>query len=596
MHIIIMCIQYGGDAMPAKSSGEVKTRTINRTQKNGDIYVLERRIIYDPTLKRNKILNTKLMHKIPKGSSIPVPTRPKRSYFEKSSDFDEQIVAKRTRIGMMDILSHIGTSSKIDSGIYGSTDIGTAQKIISIARYFLASNGQTLPGILPWQLNHQLPYEDGITEDVYHDLFVQVGRNETLQQNFFANRCESIKEKVVLAYDSSTISTYSENQIEARYGYNKAEDGLKTIKYLTLYSIDARQPVAFTKQPGNLADVITIENALHQLSALGIKDAELVTDNGYYSEHNLAELFLAGFDFITLVKTSAAWVRREMDKHLDELDSLGSVCPFDTSTHGITVSLMRSFVKVRKYDNHKTGSKKGDEETFQRRVYLHLYRNAERRAEENKRFDEDLLELRRVIEEGTNVKDLPGSVQKKVAKYLYVSKRGGCIRVTFNEVNCKTAKKYHGFFSITSNKEKNTFECLCKYRKRETIESYFEAMKYRVDGLRPRVWRADTLRGRMFVQFVALCYYEYLSNEIRNMKQILGIKNGNPAHDTAENLALEKKLKRWLENTPLYVVLQWFDTIESTTVTSRLKSKRWSTEVTKRDNLFLQYLGVKMTN
>jgi len=38
----------------------------------------------------------------------------------------------------------------------------------------------------------------------------------------------------------------------------------------TLYSLDARQPVAFTKQPGNLPDVITLENALAQLSALGL--------------------------------------------------------------------------------------------------------------------------------------------------------------------------------------------------------------------------------------------------------------------------------------------------------------------------------------
>ena len=47
----------------------------------------------------------------------------------------------------MDMLEHVGAASGIDGGIYGATDIGTAQKIISIARYMLASNGQTLPGI-----------------------------------------------------------------------------------------------------------------------------------------------------------------------------------------------------------------------------------------------------------------------------------------------------------------------------------------------------------------------------------------------------------------------------------------------------------------
>jgi len=128
-------------------------------------------------------------------------------------------------------------------------------------------------------------------------------------------RASFADERAVLAYDSSTISTYSEQQIEARYGFNKAADGLKTIKILTLYSIETRQPVAFTKQPGNLPDVITIENALAQLSVLGMGNAEIVTDNGYYSEHNLTELFLAHFDFVTLVQTGIKWVKAEIDRN-----------------------------------------------------------------------------------------------------------------------------------------------------------------------------------------------------------------------------------------------------------------------------------------
>jgi len=64
--------------MPAKPSGEIKTRVIHSRQKNGDIYVLERQTIYDPVHKRNKVLSTKLLSKIPKGTDVAVPTRPKR--------------------------------------------------------------------------------------------------------------------------------------------------------------------------------------------------------------------------------------------------------------------------------------------------------------------------------------------------------------------------------------------------------------------------------------------------------------------------------------------------------------------------------------
>jgi hypothetical protein len=53
--------------MPAKPSGEIKTKIIHQPQKNGDIYVLERKTIYDPDKKYNKVLSSKLIGKIPKG-------------------------------------------------------------------------------------------------------------------------------------------------------------------------------------------------------------------------------------------------------------------------------------------------------------------------------------------------------------------------------------------------------------------------------------------------------------------------------------------------------------------------------------------------
>jgi len=580
--------------MPAKPSGEVKTSTVRCTQKNGDIYILERQTVYDAGKKQTRVLSSKLLAKIPKGSEVEVPTRPKRQPFGIESENFTEISASRKRIGMMQIIDHIGKTSGIDDGIYSSTDIGTAQKILSVARYLLATDGHSLPGILSWQFNHPLPYEDGISESIYHDLFLRVGRDESLQQNFFASRCKGIRERAVLAYDSTTISTYSNNQIEARYGYNKDDDGLKTIKLLTLYSIETREPVAFTKQPGNIPDVITIENALKELSMLGMGNAEIVTDNGYYSERNLSSLFLAGFDFITLAKVSLKWVSAELESHREEFGKISNVCCFDRLTHGITLTSMRDFVKVRKYAGHKRGVQKGDEETFRRRVYLSIFFNPSRKVDEDMSFDSDLIEMKSSIEKGADVGAFSESVRKKVEKYLHISRRGSHIRVTINESACKDAKKHHGYFALVSNCEKDPFECLRKYRKREMIESYFESMKQHADGARIRVWDTDTLRGRMFVQFVALCYYEHLSKEIDNIRSTLGIANGNPEHDTAKNLALEKKLKCWLNDSSIYLILQWFDTVEGVDVSTKLTRKRWSTEITLRDKMFLEKMGVSL--
>lgn len=581
--------------MPRKASGEIKTRTIHQPQKNGDIYVIERQTRYDPEKKYNVVLSNRLIGKIPKGGTSIVPTRPKRPRSEKVSNSTTPVAvmtASRKKVGMMDIIDHIGASSGIDAAIYSSTDTGTAQKLLSLARYLLATNGQSLPGITAWQYNHPLPYEYEFSEDVYHNLFEQVGRDESLMQNFFASRLSGTDGIPLLAYDSTTISTYSGQIEEARYGFNKAKDGLETVKLLTLYSIDTRQPVAFTKQPGNQPDVITIENALKQLQVLGINKAELVTDNGYYSEKNLAEMLYAHFDFITLIKVQIKWVKKELDKHHEDFRSTGSACPFDTNTHGITVTLMQEFSRARKYASHKKGLSEGDEEAFSRRIYLHLYFNPMRRVEQDAAFDKDLFQLKNLVEKGTPEDELSDSALDKIQKYLHIRHYGDKITVTFNEKAIEAQKKYHGYFALVSNCEKDTFECLRKYRRRETVELFFESGKQKMDGARTRVWSSECLMGRMFTQFIALCYYEYYSEQLRQMKESLSVEMNGPEAGTADEKKNKKKLLSWLKNTPVYLTLQWFDVVEEVKVSSQLLTKRWSTEITERDKLFLDRLGV----
>ena len=580
--------------MPAKPSGKIKTSTIRQTQKNGDIYLLERRTIYDQEKKYNRVLSSRLIAKIPKGEKDPVPTRPKRSKKAKSDQNSEIVSASRKHVGMMDIIDHIGKVSGIDDAIYASTDRGTAQKILSLARYLLATNGQSLPGIQTWQFNHPLPYEDGITEDIYHNLFVSIGLNEDLQQKFFQKRCQSLSAEDALAYDSTTISTYSKNQNEARYGFNKAHDGLKTIKLLTLYSIDSRQPIAFTKQSGNLPDVISVTNAIKQLSALGMNTTEIITDNGYYSERNISELLQAGFNFITLAKTSIKWIRPEIDKQMEALDDFRTLCPFDHATHGVTVLLKHNFKKIRKYANHKTGAEKGSEEVFSRRIYLHIYFNHTRQNNDKIALESDLYELKTLLENGISMEELSPSAREKARKYFILKKWGDKVTAIANNKAIQNANKYHGYFVLVSNKEKDPFECLRKYRKRETIESFFEAEKQHTDGARARVWHADTLRGRMFVQFVALCYYEYFGEEIRKLKRQLD----NEIHSgqlNSTDLKVTRKLNTWVNNTPLYLQLQWFDTIEQVKVSSKLRNRRWNTETTAQDHLYLYKIGVNLS-
>lgn len=168
--------------MPAKASGEIKTRIVHQSQKNGDIYVLGRRTLYEPVKKYNRVLSSRILSKIQKGEDSPVPTRPKRRKDEKvkfPSASPSVMKASREKTGMMDIIDHIGKVSGIDAAIYDSTDPGTAQKILSLARYLLATNGQSFPGITAWQYTHS-PMK---TESRRMSIMTSLGRSAQMKDS-----------------------------------------------------------------------------------------------------------------------------------------------------------------------------------------------------------------------------------------------------------------------------------------------------------------------------------------------------------------------------------------------------------------------------
>lgn len=144
----------------------------------------------------------------------------------------------RTHVGLQTILEWAGKESGIDEDLKTCFEIGDAQKLSSIARYWVATDGDTLPRMETWQMMNPLPYEYPITQDVYGKLFASVGRNESGVQAYFRSRAQRVSSSGLnLALDTTTFSTYSKNQIEARQGFNKDGDGLDTIKLLVLYSV-----------------------------------------------------------------------------------------------------------------------------------------------------------------------------------------------------------------------------------------------------------------------------------------------------------------------------------------------------------------------
>ena len=134
------------------------------------------------------------------------------------------------------------------------------------------------------------------------------------------------------------------------------------------------------------------------------------------------------------------------------------------------------------------------------------------------------------------------SQQKQAEKYFKITEhRNGKITVTTKQDVYLEHKKNLGLIILLSNRIKDKEMAIQTYRKREHIEDHFEALKEHTNGLKPRVWDDWRFRGRQFVQFVALCYYDFLYKKITDLKNSLAVPNGDKIHDSKSNLKDEKK-------------------------------------------------------
>lgn len=576
-------------ARPIKGDIRVETTKVRKSDKL--TYVYERTVKYNPKLRRNEILSSKLIGKItPESNGEVIPTK-----FRAKPKTKESQEISRHHMGMMSLLEWVGTATGIDDDlkqvmpedVYGPL----ADRISTIARFWIATGGDSLPDMYAWQVKHGIAPEKMISEDIYHDVFEALGTNESLIQNYFRLRASRLDSRDSIAYDSTTISTYSDSLSQARYGYNKEHDGLPTIKVLTLYSLNTEQPFAYWSQPGNIPDSICVENALKQLDFLDIDKPMVVTDNGFCTQDNIVSYIQDHTRFASrITRNDGKWVSDTIDKHLPDLDDINNVIDFDEDIAGVCTTVRPTLSYTAKYTS--AHHEKGEHVSLTPRLYLGIFRSRSRRFEAERILTKELYELKRMIEEGKE-DQLSEAAMNKAIKYLnWSSSRSGKIKVSFNKEAVDEAKKYMGIFSMCSNRVNSASELLKLGRKREHIEDMFELLKQKTDGNKPRVHDSDRLRGRQFVQFIALSYYDYLYKKIKDLKSELGVPNGDARHDLKQNLKEESSLLKWLRNTSLNEILQWFDAIDLIKLVGRKhQNLRLITETTKRDRMFLKKIG-----
>ncbi len=350
-------------------------------------------------------------------------------------------------------------------------------------------------------MTHKHPYDEDITSPRSSELFSAIKDDQV--NKFFRLQGRRRVEDEYWAYDSTSISSYSETLSQVQYGKNKEDDKLPQINLLLVFGEKSGLPFYYRKLAGNIPDSKTVKHLLEDLDILGLGKTKFVMDRGFYSEDNINGLYKEHIKFLVGTKLSLKFVK----KHLDEIyDDVRMFVNYDEgiNTYGCTVTANWNYTQERPY--------KGDIIRDKRRIYIHYYYSIDKGADDEQAFDQRIAELCRELAEGNYVE----SHKKAYDQFFEVKttpKRGR--QVYYKEDAIKEARRYLGYFVLISNEKMDAFTALHLYRMKDVVEKAFGNLKERLNMRRLLVSSEKGLDGKIFVEFIALILISYLDHKMK---------------------------------------------------------------------------------
>lgn len=374
------------------------------------------------------------------------------------------------------------------------------KQILSIVYYLISEDQNPLMRFRKWGLLHKHPYGQDIPSQRSSELFQSI--TEEAKMKFFRLQGKRRIEKEYWAYDTTSISSHSECLRQVCYGKNKDDDRLPQVNLALLFGEESRLPFYYRKLAGNIPDVKTLNHLLKELDVLGYEKVKLVMDRGFYSADNINAMYKNHLKFIVGTNTSLSYAKefiREIGQAKDDFQHYNE-------NHDLYV-----FTKTIQWNYEQRRPYKGDTVSDERRMYLHLYYNPDKAADDGKSFSRKLAALKEELLSGKRIREH----QTDYDRYFEVKEtpvRGVSISYRQDEIN--KHKERYGFFILISNEVKDPIAALELYRTRDVVEKAYWDIKERLNLKRTMNSSETSFEGKLFVEFVALIYLSYIKKKM----------------------------------------------------------------------------------
>jgi transposase len=374
-------------------------------------------------------------------------------------------------------------------------------QLLSIAYYLILEDRNPLSRFPHWAILHEHPYGNTISSQRSSDLFS--GITEDAKQHFFKKQGNRRAEKEYLAYDSTSISSYSAKLRQVRYGKNKEHDRLPQLNLTLLFGQNSQLPFYYRKLPGNITDVKTLRKLIFDMNELGYSKIKVVLDRGFYSAENINDMYRHHMKFLIGGKVSLKLIKNHLNIIREGMRDWKYYNP-DTQLYMRTLPISWTYEQPGRFKKDI----KAD-----RRMYLHFYFSPEKALEDEKMFHERLSQWQ---DELINGQQNPENEKfyKKYFDFKTTPVRG--TKVSAKEKALGDARRDYGYFVLMSNDIKDPSTALTLYRSKDCVEKAFENIKDRLNLRRVAVSSERSLDGKLFVQFLALIFLSFITKKMKD--------------------------------------------------------------------------------
>jgi transposase len=335
-------------------------------------------------------------------------------------------------------------------------------------------------------------------------LHESIGRDQKGRHQFMNQWISAIAPIRGIYYDITSFSSYSTGIDFVEWGYNRDKETLPQINLGMVCCRERGLPFFYSVFPGSIVDVSTLKNLLKYLEAYRLKEITLIMDRGFFSTSNVLSIMESSIriNILQPLSFSLKKTKELISHHSKALKSSKTAFKYNEE-------IMHHLATAVSIGNHD--------------FTAHIFFNEKMELEDRYHFLSGLLDIESQYKERKfdSKKEAQTFIDSEIPEKLRAFFRWDNTSklIVKNDSGIKGYMSKLGYFIIITNDpnmDKHTV--LYYYRDKDKVEKIFNTVKNKMDGDRLRAHSKYCMDGRLFIKFIALIIYMYITKVMRDKK------------------------------------------------------------------------------